>query len=112
MGSIRVIGKVTTDRYGPVAVLVGRYPAGHAPFVQLVSRRGEPIATFSVNLVPYGAALADDEFTVKSWGGNEQFVAPMLAAGWFEDTGRRVPSGYVEAPVWRIRDARAFPPLA
>jgi len=109
MATIKVIGKVKTDRYGTVAVLVGRYPAGNAVFVNMVNRRGEPIATFSVNLVPYGAEIADDEFTVKTWGGNEQFVAPMLAAGWFEDTGRRVPTGYVEAQVWRIKDAKLVP---
>ena len=53
--------------------------------------------------------LADDEFCVKTWRENEVLVAPMLATGLFEDTGMRVPSGYVVAPVWRIKDPANVP---
>jgi hypothetical protein len=35
----------------------------------------------------------------------------MLATGLFEDTGRRVPSGHVVAPVWRIKDPANVPPV-
>jgi hypothetical protein len=67
------------------------------------------LATFSTNLVPYGASVAEDEFCVKTWSENEVLVAPMLATGLFEDTCRRVPSGYVVAPVWRIKDPANVP---
>ena len=88
------IGHISTP-YGDAAILVGRYPTGGAIAIQLVDDedRSEPLATFSTNLVPYGASVAEDEFCVKTWSENEVLVAPMLATGLFEDTGRRVPSG-------------------
>lgn len=59
----------------------------------------EPWATVTVNLpeVP----LEPDEFTVKMWSENEAIRQPLLATGLFEDTGKRVPSGFVSAEVWR-----------
>jgi len=104
------IGHISTP-YGNAAILVGRYPAGGAIAIQLVDDDdpSEPLATFSTNLVPYGASVAEDEFCVKTWSENEVLVAPMLATGLFEDTGRRVPSGYVDAPVWRIKDPANVP---
>ena len=105
------IGRIETP-YGSAALLVGRYPAGGAIAVQLVSNDEptEPLATFSTNLVPYGAQLSSDEFCVKTWSENEALVAPMLSTGLFEDTGKRVPSGYVVSPVWRIKDPTNVPP--
>lgn len=107
----RSVGSVRTP-YGEAAIHVGRYPAGGAIAVELVlGPAPDESCVFSTNLVPYGARIADDEFTVKSWSENEPLVAPMLATGLFEDTGRRIPSGYVEAPVWRLKDATNVPPL-
>ena len=105
------IGRIETP-YGSAALLVGRYPAGGAIAVQLVSNDEptEPLATFSTNLVPYGAQLSSDEFCVKTWSENEALVAPMLSTGLFEDTGKRVPSGYGVSPVWRINDPANVPP--
>ena len=57
------------------------------------------------------ASVAEDEFCVKTWSENEVLVAPMLATGLFEDAGRRVPSGHVVAPVWRIKDPANVPPI-
>ena len=36
----------------------------------------------------------------------------MLSSGLFEDTGRTETSGYVMAPVWRIRNPEHVPPPA
>ena len=107
----QIIGRVATP-YGSATVLVCRYPAGGAIAIQLVSNDEltEPMATFSTNLVPHGAEIAADEFCVKTWSENEVFVSPMLSTGLFEDTGKRVPSGYVVAPVWRIKDPAYVPP--
>ena len=98
--------------YGSATILVGRYPAGGAIAIQLVAddEQAEPMATFSTNLVPCGAEVSRDELCVKTWSENEVFVAPMLSTGLFEDTGKRVPSGYVVSPVWRIRDPANVPP--
>ena len=107
----QLIGRIDTP-YGSAAILVGRYPAGGAIAIQLVAddEQAEPMATFSTNLVPYGTQVSCDEFCVKTWSENEVFVAPMLSTGLFEDTGKRVPSGYVVSPVWRIKDPAHVPP--
>jgi hypothetical protein len=107
----QLIGHIETP-YGSATILVGRYPAGGAIAVQLVAddRPKEPLATFSTNLVPYGAQISNDEFCVKTWSENEVLVAPMLSTGLFEDTGKRVPSGYVVSPVWRVKDPAHVPP--
>jgi hypothetical protein len=107
----QIIGRVATP-FGGATILVGRYPAGGAIAIQLVAddEPTEPMATFSTNLVPYGAQVSNDEFCVKTWSENEVFVSPMLSTGLFEDTGKRVPSGYVVSPVWRIKDPANVPP--
>jgi hypothetical protein len=105
------IGSVSTP-YGNATVHIGRYPSGGAIAVEVfLGPAPDERWSFSTNLVPSGARIADDEFTVKSWSENEPLVEPMLATGLFEDTGRRVPSGYVEAPVWRLRDPKHVPPV-
>jgi hypothetical protein len=104
----QLIGTVPTA-YGMAGIHVGRYPIGGALAVQLYLASGEPLITFSTNLVPYGNWLADDEFFVKAWSENEPFVHPMLDTGLFEDTGMHVPSGYVVAPIWHIRNADHVP---
>lgn len=105
------IGRIDTP-YGRASILVGRYPAGGAIAIQLVAadEPTEPMATFSTNLIAYGAQVSCDEFCVKTWSENEVLVAPMLSTGLFEDTGKRVPSGYVVSPVWRIKDPAHVPP--
>ena len=107
----QIIGRVATP-LGGATILVGRYPAGGAIAIQLVAddEPTEPMATFSTNLVPYGAQVSNDEFCVKTWSENEVFVSPMLSTGLFEDTCKRVPSGYVVSPVWRIKDSANVPP--
>ena len=111
MGPFQLIGRVTTP-FGEALIYVGRYPAGGAIAVQLVGAgTGEPFGVFSTNLVPYGAQVGDMEFCAKVWSENEPLVAPMLSSGLFEDTGRTEASGYVAAPVWRIRNPQNAPPV-
>jgi hypothetical protein len=107
----QIIGRAATP-YGNATILVGRYPVGGAIAVQLVAddESSEPMATFSTNLVHRGAQLSSNEFCVKTWSENEVFVAPMFLSGLFVDTGRRVPTGYVVAPIWRIKDPAHVPP--
>ena len=106
------IGSVQTP-YGVASIHIGRYPKGGAIYVQLYTKGDEypePLATLSTNLVPYGASLADDEFSVKSWSENEPLIQAMLDTGLFEDTGRRTPTGYAVSPTWRIKDRQFVPP--
>lgn len=84
--------------YGLASIHVGRYPIGGCALClelyMAADEMPEPLATLSCNLAPLGVALADDEFCVKSSSENEPLIAPMLATGLFEDTGRCTPTGY------------------
>ncbi|MFT3819832.1 MAG: hypothetical protein QM750_19840 [Rubrivivax sp.] len=108
----QLIGSVSTE-YGCAEIYVGRYPVGGAIAVELfLGPEPDNSVIFSTNLVPSGATLANDEFTVKCWGIEEAFVEPVFATGLFENTGRRVSSGYVAAQVWRLKDPTHVPPAA
>ena len=37
-------------------------------------------------------------------------IPPILASGLFQDTGARITTGFVQAPVWRLRDPAHIPP--
>jgi len=106
---IMKIGTVSTTDYGFATIQVRRYPAGGAIAVQLFTDEGEPLSTFSTNLVPYGATVEVDEFAVKAWAENEQFIQPMMDTGLFEDTGKRVQSNFAMAPIWRLKDVTKVP---
>lgn len=93
-------------------VLVSRYPAGGQVFVGLeVKETGEPYTDLSTNMRAHGAEVADDEVVVKTWSENEHVIKPMLEAGFFEDTGKRVPAGYAEAQIWRFKSPAHVPAL-
>jgi hypothetical protein len=69
---------------------------------------GQPYGALTVNIE--GSKLADDEITVKTWDDEGRFAEAVLRTlgDVFEDTGRRIPTGYVEAPVWRIKPLEAW----
>lgn len=87
--------------FGQAEVKFGVYGNG-ALAVQLISEDGEPIGKLSVNLVEEAASLGEREFFAKTWSENEPLIAPALASGIFEDTGRRVRAGFCEAQVWKV----------
>lgn len=68
--------------------------------IRLVCEDGEPWGALTCNVAD--ADLAEDEVCIPVWNLSEERVAAYLASGQFEDTGRAVPTGYVEAPVWRV----------
>jgi hypothetical protein len=98
------LGTVDTP-YGRAEVKITRYPAGGALAVFLECEDGEPLATFSVNLGPYGVRTARDEFCAKTYSENAELVQPLIDSGWFEVTARTVASGFTQVPIWRLRDA-------
>lgn len=59
-----------------------------------------PFAIVSVNLE--AVELADDECCMKFWSENAPLRQPLIDSGLFHDTGKRVPTGYVEAEIWQI----------
>lgn len=103
---IHCLGTIDTG-YGQASVYLTRYPRGGALAVYLESAEdGEPYATFSVNLAAYGGRLGPEEFFAKTYAENESLVGPLLASGWFEDTGRSFPCGFGQGCVWRLRNAQ------
>lgn len=92
------IGNIEADG-NTLSVHVEQYAANQPKVVQIYDDEG-PYCTLSVN-VP-GTQLAEDEFLIKTWSENESLRGPVLTAGLFLDTGRRVPAGHAESEVWRL----------
>ena len=71
-----------------------------------MSRNPDPEATedqeymLTTNLV--NDSLEPGEFFVKTWSENEELAPACMASGHFIDTGKRVPTGWCEAQVWRL----------
>lgn len=95
----------TIEAYGkPLRLQLDKYRGG-ATAIRIVGDDEEfggeePWGVLTVNIP--GTPLAQDEILVKTWSENEPFRAPALATGLFEDTGRRIPSGFVLAEVWKL----------
>lgn len=62
----------------------------------------EPWIDLTTNVRGASTYLEEGECIVKTWSENESYIKPLLESGWFEDTGKRVPTGFVEAQVWKI----------
>jgi hypothetical protein len=63
---------------------------------------GEPFFELTTNIDGVeNLLLYDDEICVKTWSENSSFIDQLLQADIFEDTGRKVSSGFVEASIWR-----------
>jgi hypothetical protein len=71
---------------------------------QIICSNGEPFMKVTVNLPDAEYKLHKGEFCVKTWSENEPYVADLLRSGLFVDTGKRVPSGFCEASVWKLAD--------
>lgn len=67
------------------------------------SDTGEPYSMLTVNLPD--KYLGDNEIFVKIWSEYEHF-APFILEQFpdmFEDTGKRVKTGFVEAAIWKMK---------
>jgi len=61
-----------------------------------------PFGVLTVNLPD--EEFEEGEFAVKDWTENEEITPFILAhTDLFEDTGKTVPTGRVEAPIWRLK---------
>ena len=84
-----------------IAICVTTYTSDGSPAVQLYDEDGMPYTTFSTCL-PTSSNLQPGELLVKTSDENADLREPMLNSGLFEDTGRRVQSGFAAAEVWRL----------
>jgi len=62
----------------------------------------EPYCTLTVNIP--GTFLEKDEVLIKTWSENEPIANFLRNGDIFEDTGKRVRTGYVRAEIWRFKD--------
>ena len=112
MSDFKKIGEIEVEGWGRLSVRIGRYPAGGQIAISLIDAdTHHPVAAFSTNLVAHGAEIAPDSFAVKNWSENAPLVKPMLDSGLFQDTDHRIRTGFVEAPVWRMKDRDLVPPI-
>jgi hypothetical protein len=80
------------------------YFNGRLAFLAVIvdgEKKGRPWGKLTVNIPE--ARLEPGEFCVRTWDGGEILAADAMATGAFEDTGKRVPTGHVEAAVWRVK---------
>ncbi|MGP0171256.1 hypothetical protein ACSVIJ_05160 [Pseudomonas sp. NCHU5208] len=68
--------------------------------IRLFEEDGEPYCVLSVFIE--NADIRDDEICVPSWSIPQAVLQELIATGRFVDTRRRVPTGFVEASVWRV----------
>ena len=80
--------------------ITGTYSHGNRLAIEVVMcEDNSPFSTLTVNLPDQ--PLGQNEIFVKTWSENEELAKACLATGLFEDTGKRVPTGFVQAQVWR-----------
>lgn len=90
---------INLKEWGPCRLLKERYNNGRLA-LQLFSNMHGMIATLTVNLPE--EHLEDDEFFIKGWSENEAIIPDVLASGVFEDTGKRIRTGFANAFVWKF----------
>lgn len=79
-----------------------KYDADKSVALVIRDEMGAPYATLSIRITDQ-AKLEDGEFAIKNYTENEDIAKTVFETGWFEDTGKRVRTGYVEVPIWRFK---------
>ncbi len=84
--------------------IVTEYTNNKSTAIQLVSNDvyEEPFCMLTVN-VPESKLLKENEILIKNWSENEGIAKEAFKTGLFEDTGKSIPTGYCEAPIWKIK---------
>jgi len=86
------------------------YQKDGTPAIEVLSANpnetGLPFGVLTV-CVENPPKLEENEIIVKTWSENE-FFNFLKDTKYFEDTGHRVQTGYVEAEIWKITDESLF----
>ena len=72
--------------------------------IKITGHDGEPLATVTCCLDSGADILLPNEYLIKTYSENREVSAALLKAKFFEDTGKRIPSGFVEIEVWKITE--------
>jgi hypothetical protein len=79
------------------------YYGGGAPSIELVDEsEGYPEVYARVTVNIPETKLEDDEVLIKSWSENEPIAEELRNSKFFRDTGKRIPTGYCEAEIWKV----------
>lgn len=79
------------------------YPAGGATAIYLEDvADGAHVATATINVEGVSEKLPASQALIKNYSGHEGMMDALIRAGLVQDTGRRVPTGYVTVPVARL----------
>lgn len=84
----------------PCIPYAARYTGDNSRALQLLSVRGEPVATVTV-WVP---GLDPDEVAIKDYEEGEGMLRVAIDAGWVYSPHRYVPTGYAKIPVCKTRN--------
>jgi hypothetical protein len=77
------------------------YTAGSRTALEFIDSHGESIATLTFN-PDQSETLGENEVVIKDYSENEGVFAQLVEAGVVRDTGRRVRSGHITAPIAEI----------
>lgn len=79
------------------------YPVGGATALLLNDAQdGSPVPTATVNVPGTSEVLPEDTVILKNYSENEGLLETLMEAGMIEDTGSRVPTGFVGSPIVRL----------
>lgn len=78
----------------------GRYAATNGVSLQLMCEDGSLMAVATICLS--GVTLEEGEVIVKDYSENSGMLDALVKAGVVVDTGRRVASGFINAPVCKL----------
>lgn len=88
----------------PVEFEVKAYGNNEPAVLVICKDDGSRYGVLSVNLPD--VTLEPDEFAVKTWSENEELSKAAMDTGLFEDTGKRIPSEFVKAQVWKLKNGK------
>lgn len=71
------------------------------PAIIITDVKGQRYCTLSVHIPE--VKKEPGEFCVKNWSENEAIANHLAKSGLFEETGRGVATGFVTAPIWRVK---------
>ena len=76
------------------------YSNGRPAIIVVEPKTGEQWAVLTCNLVD--CDIPDGEFAVKTWSENREISEACYNTGIFEDTGKRLSNGLVQAEIWKM----------
>ena len=77
------------------------YYEGEGIALKITDATGQPYTVLTINLPE--ARLQEDEFLVKTWSENALIIECIRKLDIFEETAKRVRTGFCVAEIWRLK---------